>query len=167
MLTVNFAPTDTNGIWVGTDDGLAHVTRDGGKTWSNVAGHFPRLAADAEGRIYQIGISPFDAGTVYLTVDRHELDDGHPYVYKTTDYGRTWTDIRRGLPQDVVAPAVREDPNLRGFLVLGTDTGLWYSRDAGNTWKPLPTGFPTAPDFALKFLNRTPDLVVATHARGL
>jgi len=167
ILTVNLAPTDTNVIWVGTDDGLAHVTRDGGKTWSNVAGHFPRLAADAEGRIYQIGISPFDAGTAYLTVDRHELDDGHPYVYKTTDYGRTWTDIARGLPQDVVAHVVREDPNLRGFLVLGTDTGLWYSRDAGNTWKPVTTGFPTAPVYDAKFVKRTHDLVVATHGRGL
>ncbi|HYK82608.1 MAG TPA: hypothetical protein VEU55_05635 [Gemmatimonadales bacterium] len=167
ILTVNFAPTDSNVIWVGTDDGLAQVTRDGGKTWTNVAGHFPRLAADAEGRIYQIGISPFDAATAYLTVDRHELDDSRPYVYKTTDFGRTWTDISRGMPQDAVAHVVREDPNVRGFLVLGTDTGLWFSRDAGATWQPLVAGFPTAPVFDVKFVKRTHDLVVATHGRGL
>lgn len=167
ILTVNIAPTDTNVLWVGTDDGLAQVTRDGGRTWTNVAGHFPRLPADAEGRVYQIGISPFDAGTAYLTVDRHELDDSRPYVYKTTDYGRTWTDIARGLPDDAVAHVVRENPNLRGFLVLGTDTGLWYSRDGGATWRPLKAGFPTAPVFDVKFIKRTHDLVVATHGRGL
>src|SRR5581483_2410681 len=111
ILTVNLAPTDTNVLWVGTDDGLVHVTRDGGRTWVNVSGRFPRLPKDAEGRIYQIGVSPFDAGTAYLAVDRHELDDSRPYVYKTADFGRTWTDISRGLPPDVPAHVVREDPN--------------------------------------------------------
>ena len=167
ILTVNLAPTDTNVLWVGTDDGLVHVTRDGGRTWVNVSGRFPRLPKDAEGRIYQIGVSPFDAGTAYLAVDRHELDDSRPYVYKTADFGRTWTDISRGLPPDVPAHVVREDPNVRGLLVLGTDTGLWYSRDAGATWKPFPVEFPTAPVYDLKFVQRTHDLVVATHGRGL
>src|SRR2546430_14199136 len=83
ILTVNLAPTDSSVIWVGTDDGLVQVTRDGGKTWSDVSGHFPALAKDAEGRVYQIGISPFDAGTAYLAADRHELDDRRPYLYKT------------------------------------------------------------------------------------
>ncbi|HEX4601356.1 MAG TPA: hypothetical protein VH116_08180, partial [Gemmatimonadales bacterium] len=167
ILTINHAPTDSNVIWVGADDGLAHVTRDGGKTWTNVAGHFPRLAAEAEGRIYQIGISPFDAGTAYLTVDRHELDDSRPYVYKTTDYGKTWTDLARGLPADAVARVVREDPNAKNFLVLGTDTGLWYSRDGGAMWKPLKADFPTVPVYDVKFIKRSHDLVVATHGRGL
>src|SRR5687767_8415390 len=111
--------TDTNVIWVGSDDGLVHVTRDGGKTWTNVAGRFPGLPKDAEGRVYQLGVSPFDAGTAYLAVDRHQLDDRRAYVYKTTDFGRTWTDIARGLPTDVPARVVRENPNARGFLVLG------------------------------------------------
>jgi photosystem II stability/assembly factor-like uncharacterized protein len=167
ILTVNLAPTDTAVLWVGTDDGLVHVTRDGGRTWVNVSGRFPRLPKEAEGRIYQIGVSPFDAGTAYLAVDRHELDDRRPYVYKTTDFGRTWIDIARGLPPDVPAHVVREDPNVRGLLVLGTDTGLWYSRDAGATWKPFPVEFPTAPVYDLKFVPRTHDLVVATHGRGL
>jgi photosystem II stability/assembly factor-like uncharacterized protein len=167
ILTVNFAPTDINVIWVGTDDGLVQVTRDGGKTWSDVSGHFPGLPKDAEGRVYQIGVSPSDAGTAYVTVDRHELDDSRPYAYKTTDYGRSWTDIARGLPGDAVAHVVREDPNLKGFLVLGTDTGLWYSRDAGATWKPLKADFPTVPVYDVKFIARSHDLVVATHGRGL
>src|SRR5438445_740909 len=128
ILTTTFAPTDGNVMWAGSDDGLVHVTRDGGKTWTNVAGRFPGLAPNAEGRVYQIGVSPFDAGTAYLAVDRHQLDDRRPYVYKTTDYGTTWTDVAGGLPQDRPARGVRENPNLRGFLVPGTDAALWSSR---------------------------------------
>jgi photosystem II stability/assembly factor-like uncharacterized protein len=165
LLTVNVAPTDPNVIWVGADDGLVHVTRDGGKTWTNVADHFPRLASGTEGRVYQIGISPFDAGTAYLAVDRHEFDDNRPYVYKTADYGKTWTDISAGLPTDAAAIVVREDPNAKNFLVLGTDTGLWYSRDGGATWRPFKAGFPTVPVYDVKFFVH--DLVVATHGRGL
>ncbi len=166
ILTINLAPSDSSVIWVGTDDGLVHVTRDAGKTWSNVAGHFPGLK-DIEGRVYQIGVSPFDAGAAYIAIDRHQLDDRRPYVFKTTDYGKTWTDISRGLPSDVPARVVRENPNLRGFVVLGTDAGLWYSRDAGGSWKPLKADFPTVPVYDVQFVGRTHDLVVATHGRGL
>jgi photosystem II stability/assembly factor-like uncharacterized protein len=167
ILTVNVAPTDSSVLWVGTDDGLVQVTRDGGQTWTNVSGHFARLPQDAEGRIYQIGVSPFDAGTAYLAVDRHQFDDNRPYVYKTADYGKTWTDISGGLPPDAAARVVREDPNARGFLVLGTDAALWFSRDGGGSWKPLKAGFPTAPVYDLKFIAGPHDLVVATHGRGL
>ena len=166
LLTVNLAPTDSNVIWAGSDDGLVHVTRDAGKTWTNVSGHFPGLAKD-EGRVYQIGISPFDAGTAYLTVDRHELDDRRPYVFKTADYGKTWTDIGKGLPSGDPAHVVREDPNLRGFLVLGTDAAVWYSRDGGASWQALRADFPTVPVYDVQFIKRQHDLVVATHGRGL
>src|SRR2546421_2492881 len=167
ILTVNLAPTDSSVIWVGTDDGLVQVTRDGGKTWSDVSGHFPALAKDAEGRVYQIGVSPFDAGTAYLAVDRHELDDRRLYVYKTADYGKTWTDIGKGLPPDVPAHVVREDPNLRGFLVLGSAAALSYSRRRGAGGKPLKADFPTAPVDDVQFVKPSHDLVVATHGRGL
>src|SRR3989442_4930107 len=100
ILTINFAATDANVIWTGSDDGLVHVTRDGGKTWTNVSGRFPGLAPNAEGRGYQIGGAPFGPGTAYLTVDRHQLDDRRPYVYQTTDYAKTWTDIARAPPQE-------------------------------------------------------------------
>ena len=167
ILSITLAPSDANVIWVGTDDGLVQVTRDGGKTWSDVSGHFPGLPKDAEGRVYQVGVSPFDAGAAYIAVDRHELDDRRPYVYKTTDYGKTWTDIGHGLPADVPARVVRENPNLRGFLVLGSDAALWYSRDAGATWKPLKADFPTTPVYDVQFIQRSHDLVIATHGRGL
>src|SRR5437762_2728053 len=167
ILTVNLAPSDANVIRVGTDDGLVQVTQDGGKTWSNVSGHFPGLAKDIEGRVYQIGVSPFDAGSAYIAIDRHQLDDRRPYVYKTGDYGKTWTDIGRGRPAEVPARVVRENPNLRGFLVLGTDAALWYSRDAGGSWKPLKADFPTVPVYDVQFIKRQHDLVIATHGRGL
>ena len=167
ILTINVAPSDATVIWVGTDDGLVQVTRDGGKTWTNVAGHFPGLGPDAEGRVYQIGVSPSSAGTAYVAVDRHEFDDNRPYVYKTADFGKTWTDISAGLPQDASARVVREDPNHAGLLVLGTDAALWLSTDAGGTWRPLKAGFPTAPVYDLKFIQRSHDLVVATHGLGL
>ncbi len=167
ILTIDVAPTDSSVIWVGTDDGQVQVTRDGGKSWTNVAGHFPGLAPDAEGRVYQIGVSPAAAGTAYLGVDRHQFDDNRPYVYKTVDFGKTWTDISAGLPQDASARVVREDPNRAGLLVLGTDAALWLSSDAGATWRPLKAGFPTAPVYDLKFIQRSHDLVVATHGLGL
>jgi photosystem II stability/assembly factor-like uncharacterized protein len=171
ILSITLAPTDSNVIWVGSDDGLVHVTRDGGRAWINVAGHFPGQTKDFEGRVYQVGVSPFDAGTAYLAIDRHELDDRHPYVFKTSDYGKTWTDIGKGLPQDVPARVVREDPNLRGFLVLGTDAALFYSRDGGSSWKPLKADFPTVPVYDVQFVGGggggRHDLAIATHGRGL
>src|SRR5437867_3301922 len=167
ILTVNLAPTDSNVIWVGTDDGLVQVTLDGGKTWNNVSGHFPGWTKDVEGRVYQIGVSPFDAGAAYIAIDRHQLDDRRPYVFKTSDFGKTWSDIGKGLPQDVPARVVRENPNLRGFLVLGTDAALWHSRDDGASWKPLKADFPTVPVYDVQFIKRSHDLVIATHGRGL
>lgn len=163
ILTITLAPSDTNTIWAGTDDGLVWVTRDAGKSWQNVT---PK-AFVGEGRVYQVGISPADPGTAYVTLDRHEFSDMKPYVFKTTDYGRSWTEIDKGLPADQPAHVVREDPNRRGLLVLGTDAGLWYSHDAGATWKPLTGTFPTAPVYDLQFVARTRDLLVATHGRGL
>ena len=163
ILTITIAPTDPKVIWVGTDDGLVQVTRNGGKNWSNVS----VTGAPEWARVYQVGVSPFDAGTAYVAYDAHELDNPHPYVYKTSDYGKTWTPISGGLPEDSPAHVVREDPNLRGFLVVGTDTGLFYSQDAGEHWQPLKADFPTVPIYDLKFVKTPDDLVVATHGRGI
>jgi photosystem II stability/assembly factor-like uncharacterized protein len=163
ILTITLAPTDANVIWVGTDDGLVQVTRDGGKNWANVS----PPGAPEWARVYQVGVSPFDAGTAYVTYDAHELDNPHPYVYKTADYGKTWTPIASGLPADSPAHVVRENPNQRGFLVVGTDTGLFYSQDAGEHWQPLKANFPVVPIYDLKFVKAADDLVVATHGRGI
>lgn len=165
ILSITIAPTDPQVVWVGTDDGLVQVTRDDGKTWTNVTAHIPGVPEWA--RVAQIGVSPFDAGTAYVAYDAHMLGDPQPYVYKTTDYGQSWTKITDGLPAGSPAHVVREDPNMRGFLVLGTDTGLYYSRDDGSHWNPLGADFPTVPVFDLTFVKNPHDLVVATHGRGI
>ncbi|HET7176349.1 MAG TPA: hypothetical protein VFK21_10115 [Gammaproteobacteria bacterium] len=161
ILSITLAPTDEKVIWVGTDDGQVQVTRDGGKSWSNVT---PSGSDHDWERVYQVGVSPFDAGTAYVGFDGHELDDKHAHVYKTSDYGKSWTRIDKGLPDSPVN-VVREDPNQKGLLVLGNMTGLWYSRDDGSRWQELKAGFPTVPVFDLKFVDH--DLTVATHGRGL
>ncbi|HEV2178235.1 MAG TPA: hypothetical protein VGW33_13705 [Terriglobia bacterium] len=164
ILCITLAPTDAKVIWVGTDDGLVQVTRDGGNHWTNVA--VKVRGAPQWARVYQIGVSPFDAGTAYVSFDAHMLGDRHAYVYKTGDYGRSWTKISAGLPEAPVY-VVREDPNQRGFLALGNDTGLFYSADAGASWKPLKANFPTVPVWDLTFVKSRHDLAVATHGRGL
>ncbi|MGD8689442.1 MAG: hypothetical protein PVI37_05830 [Gammaproteobacteria bacterium] len=165
ILSITLAPTDKKVIWVGTDDGLVQVTRDGGQHWSNVADNIS--GAPDWARVYQIGVSPFDAGTAYVAFDAHQLDDRGAYVYKTTDYGKSWTRIGAGLPDNNPVFVVREDPNHRGLLVAGTDTGLYWSADAGRHWSRLKANFPTAPVWDVKFAGQGRDLIAATHGRGL
>src|SRR5581483_6093329 len=109
LLSISLSDTDPNVIWVGTDDGLVWVSKDGGANWANVSTGLPQ--AVSLGRIYQIGVSPFDAGTAYIAVDGHMLGDEHPYVLKTSDYGAHWQSISNGLPDGYAAVVVREDPN--------------------------------------------------------
>ncbi|MDE2090590.1 MAG: hypothetical protein KGJ08_01655 [Gammaproteobacteria bacterium] len=160
ILSLTLAPTDAKTIWVGTDDGQVQVSRNDGQSWDNVT----PSGAPKWARVYQLGVSPFDAGTAYAAFDNHEMDDHHAYVYKTDDYGKSWRRIDKGLPDQPVL-VVREDPNRRGLLVAGNMSGLWYSQDAGGHWQPLKANFPTAAVFDLKFVRH--DLVVATHGRGL
>jgi photosystem II stability/assembly factor-like uncharacterized protein len=160
ILSLTLAPTDPKTIWVGTDDGQVQLSRNDGKNWTNVT----PAGAPKWARVYQLGVSPFDAGIAYAAFDNHEMDDHHAYVYKTDNYGKSWSRIDQGLPDQPVL-VVREDPNQRGFLVAGTMTGLWFSRDAGNHWQQLTANFPTAPVFDIKFVRHS--LVVATHGRGL
>jgi photosystem II stability/assembly factor-like uncharacterized protein len=164
ILSISISPLDTNVIWVGTDDGCVQVTRDGGAHWTNVASAVPNLPE--WGRISQIDASPFAAGTAYAAVDFHQLDNNKPFVFKTEDFGKTWTAITRNLPDGVPAHVVREDPNKRGLVVVGTDTGLFYS-DGDTDWKPLRNGFPVASVFDLQFAAKSHDLIVATHGRGI
>jgi photosystem II stability/assembly factor-like uncharacterized protein len=163
LLSLAISTVDPRVMWAGSDDGLVHVTRDGGKTWSNVS---PKGAPEWA-RVYQIDPSPFDGATAHLVYDAHMLGDRRPHVYRTTDFGATWTPIAKGLPLDGTAYVVREDPNKRGFLVIGTDNGLDYSTDSGGTWKKLPVEFPRVPVWDLKFVRDTHDLVVASHGRGM
>jgi hypothetical protein len=165
ILSIAISPVDPKVIWVGTDDGLVQVTRDGGAHWANVAANVRGLPQ--WGRLQQVEASPFSADTAYVAFDFHEVDNDRPYVFKTHDFGQTWTAISRGLPEDQPARVVREDPNRKGFLVAGTETGLFYSTDDGAAWSPLRSNFPVVPVYDIKFVKRSHDLVVATHGRGL
>jgi photosystem II stability/assembly factor-like uncharacterized protein len=165
ILSFSLSPLDPKIIWVGTDDGVVQMTRDGGANWTNVTANMPNLPQ--WGRIQQIEPSPSDPATAYVAVDFHEVDNNKPYVFKTHDYGKTWTAIMQGLPEEDPARVVREDPNQKGFLVAGTDTGLFYSADDGSHWTPLKSNFPTVPIYDIKFVKKSHDLVVATHGRGL
>jgi photosystem II stability/assembly factor-like uncharacterized protein len=147
-------------IWVGTDDGLVHITRDGGQNWSNIT---PKDLPDWS-RISLIDPSPHDAGTAYVAVDRHQSDDMHPYIYKTNDYGKTWVKIVKGIPENTFARAVREDPKKRGLLYAGTETGVYVSFNDGADWRVLQLNLPTTPVHDLAVKND--DLVVATHGRA-
>lgn len=163
IFAVAESPRQSGLIWVGSDDGLVHVTRDGGKTWTNVTKNVPGLPDWAT--VSLIEPSPFDAGTAYLVVDAHRLDDMRPYLWKTSDYGKSWKRLTSGLPQDVYLHAVREDPKRRGLLYLGTERGVMASHDDGGSWEPLRLGLPTVAVHDL--VVRDNDLVLATMGRSL
>ena len=161
--SISIARTNPKVLWVGTDDGLVWVTRDGGRHWTKVTpSGAPKLA-----RVYQIGVSPFHAGTAYLSFDAHELGNNRPYVYRTDDYGRSWHRIDHGLPEDASTLVVREDPDHPGFLAAGTMIGVYYSRDNGRRWHRLGANLPTMSVWDLKFVGHPDSLVIASHGRGL
>src|SRR5579863_438602 len=161
---VIFALTDSpkqEGIlWAGTDDGLVQLTRDDGKTWTNVTPKgFPEWAM-----VSLIESSPFDAATAYVAVDAHKLDNFKPYIFKTNDFGKTWTSITTGLPDNSYVHAVHEDPKRKGLLYAGTETGIWVSFDDGAHWQSLQLNLPATPIHDM--VIHDDDLVVATHGRS-
>ena len=151
---------DVNVIWTGSDDGLVQITRDGGTTWTNVT----PSAMPEFGRVSQIDASSFDDGTAYVSVRRPLLNDFAPYIFKTADYGRTWTKIVSGIRPDAYVHAVREDPTRRGLLYAATQHGAYISFDDGAAWQPLNTGLPDVPVADLVVEGN--ELVIATHGRG-
>ena len=147
-------------IWVGSDDGLLHMTRDDGKSWSDVT---PKEIPPFS-RVSQIDASPHEAGTAYVAYDRHQNDDNRPYIFRTSDYGKTWTKITGGIADDAFVRVVREDPKRKGLLYAGTETGVLVSFDDGGHWQSLQQNLPTVPvhDLAVK----DDDLIAATHGRS-
>lgn len=157
IFAVAESPLQRGLIWVGSDDGLVHVTRDDGKTWSDVT---PK-GLPAWSRIDLIEPSPHEAGTAYMAADRSRLDDFHPFLFKTSDYGQTWTKITDGLPDNVFTHAIREDKVRKGLLFAGTETGVWVSFDDGTRWQSLQLELPTVPVHDLAIHGN--DLIAATH----
>jgi photosystem II stability/assembly factor-like uncharacterized protein len=160
IFTVAEAPKQKGQIWAGTDDGLIQLTRDDGKSWTNVT---PKAVPEWS-MISLIEASPFDAGTAYAAVDAHKLDNFKPYIFKTTDFGKTWTQITAGLPEGSYVHAVRADPRRKGLLYAGTETGIWVSFDDGSHWQTLQLNLPTTPIHDM--VVHSDDLVVATHGRA-
>ena len=154
------SPVDGNVIWAGSDDGLVHVTRDGGKNWAKITP--PDLPEFS--RVSLIEASPHDAGTAYLAANRYQRSDRAPYVYRTQDYGSTWTKIVNGIRADDFARAIEEDPKRKGLLFLGTETGVYISFDAGAVWQPFSLDLPTTPVHGIRVKND--DLVIGTHGRS-
>jgi photosystem II stability/assembly factor-like uncharacterized protein len=157
------SPKQPGLIWAGSDDGLVHVTRDGGQHWANVTAHLTGLPE--WGTVDMIEASPFDAGTAYVVVDAHRLDNMKPYLFKTSDFGQTWTRLSDKLPQDIYLHAVREDPVRKGMLYVGTERGIAFSTDDGASWQPLKLNLPTVAVHDLQIKNN--DLVVGTHGRSV
>jgi photosystem II stability/assembly factor-like uncharacterized protein len=153
-------------IWAGTNDGQVQVTRDNGKTWTNVTKAIPNLPP--WGTVGNVEPSRYDAGTAYLTVDLHQVNNRDPFVYKTTDYGKTWRAITNGIPRSMLSYAhvVKEDPVRRGLLYLGTENGIYVSFDDGENWQSLQTNMPHAPVYWITVQEHFNDLVIATYGRG-
>lgn len=160
IFSVVESPAQAGLIWAGSDDGLIHLTRNGGTNWEDVT---PK-AMPEWGTVSMIEASRTDAGTAYVAIERHKMDDFTPYILKTSDFGKTWTSIVNGIPKDVYVHAVRIDPKGKGLLYAGTERGVYVSFNDGASWQPLQMNLPIAPVNDLIVKNN--DLAIATHGRS-
>jgi len=154
-------------LWAGTNDGLVHVSRDGGATWTNVTAQIPDMPI--YGAVRNIEASKYAEGTAYLTVDAHEMGDFRPYVYVTGDYGQSWTKITEGIEDSPLSYArmVKEDPVNADLLYLGTENALYFSLNRGKRWQSLMTNLPSSPMYWMDIPEHFNDLVVGTYGRGI
>jgi hypothetical protein len=160
IYTIAPSPLRAPLLWIGTDDGQIQLTTDDGTTWQNVT----PPAITSWSRITMMEASHFDANVAYASVDRHQLQDFDPYIYRTRDMGKTWQRVSNGLPAGVYVHTVKEDPKRRGLLFAGTERGAYLSFDEGDNWQPLQLNLPVTSvrDFEIY----EGDLIVATHGRG-
>ena len=160
------SPIERGLIWVGTNDGLVQLTRDGGKTWTNVTANLRDLPP--WGSVRSIAPSRYDAGTAFLTVDFHQVNNRDPFVYRTRDYGKSWQKIVTGIPRSMLsyAKVIAEDPVRRGLLYLGTENGIYVSFSDGDAWQPLQNDLPHAPVSGIVVQQHFNDLVISTYGRG-
>jgi photosystem II stability/assembly factor-like uncharacterized protein len=164
IFAVMESPVQAGTIWLGTDDGLVQLTRDGGKNWSNVT---PPASIMPEWiQINSLDASPHDPGTAYVAATMYKWDDNKPYLYKTTDYGKSWKKITNGIPDTTFTRVIREDPNKRNLLYAGTETGMYISFDGGEHWQSFQLNLPVVPITDLAIQKRDKELVVATQGRS-
>ncbi len=161
------SPVKQGVLWAGSNDGLVHVSRDGGESWTDVTGNIKGIPQWAW--ISNIEPSHFDAGTAYVSVDDHMQGDFAPYIYETTDYGKSWKSISGSLPHGPVGNVhmVAEDPVRKGLLFAGTENGVYFSLDDGIHWRSLQADLPHAPAYWLAIQPEFHDLVLATYGRGI
>ena len=164
IFTMAESPVDEQVIWVGSDDGLVNVTRDSGKNWSNVTANIPDLPANTW--VYHIEASVHGKGTAYAVFDGHARGDMKPYVYKTTDYGASWTDITSG-DLNMFARNIQEDYENENLLFLGAEDGLYITVDGGKNWSHFTNNFPPTAVHFIDLQKKTNDLVCGTHGRGV
>jgi photosystem II stability/assembly factor-like uncharacterized protein len=160
LYAITPSPHDAATIWTGSDDGYVHLTRSSGDAWSNVTP--PDMPPHT--RVMVIEVSPHDPATAYIAGIRYEMDDRHPYAWKTNDYGESWTKIVDGIPEDAFVRVIREDPGRRGLLYAGTEHGVFVSFDDGSRWDDLSFDLPDTPVTGLSVEER--DLVISTHGRS-
>ena len=159
IFSVVESETEEGTIWVGADDGLVHITRDGGESWADISPPHRR-----EAMINAIELSPHAEGTAYLAVTGYKLNDFKPYIYKTTDYGKRWKRIERGIPDGSFVRVVREDPLVKGLLYVGTEKGMFISYNDGKDWQAFDLNLPAVPITDLR--AREDSLAVATQGRA-
>ncbi len=161
LFSLAISPLEPGLIWAGSDDGLVHVTRDDGATWANVT----PPGMPEWGTVESIEASRFAAGTAYVVVDNHRMDDYRPYLWKTTDYGKTWKGLISNLPTDVPLLVVKEDGVLADLLFLGTEKSIWFTRDGGRSWEALKLNLPAVS--VTDLVVKGNDLVVGTRGRSI
>ena len=164
ILTIAESPVERGVLWTGTDDGNIHVSRDDGETWTNVKDNIRGLPEFAW--VAKIHASEHDAGTAFVAVDHHRMDDFRPYAFMTTDYGRTWTTITNGLPEDDYVKVIRQDPRNPDLLYIGMEHGVYASWNKGANWISIRGNLPPVSVRGLRVQAREGDLVVGTHGRG-
>jgi photosystem II stability/assembly factor-like uncharacterized protein len=166
VYAVDESPVEAGVIYAGTNDGLMHVTRDGGANWTDVTANIPGMPE--EGVVRNIDASKWEAGKAYMTVEAHQVGNFAPYVYKTEDFGASWEPIVNGVKDSPLSYTrnVREDPARPGLLYLGTENFLYVSFDDGATWQRLANGLPPSPMYWITVQERFKDLVVGTYGRG-
>ena len=165
IITISESPIARGLIWVGTDDGHVQVTRDGGRTWTNVRANVPEVPAGLW--VSRVVASRFAEGKAYVAFDGHRSDDFRPWIFETLDYGQTWRNIGSTLPAAAPVYVVTEDPRNARLLFTGTEFGAYASLDGGATWHRLMADLPTVPVHDLVVHPRDGDLVAATHGRSL
>jgi photosystem II stability/assembly factor-like uncharacterized protein len=163
ITSISESPGDQKVVWVGTDDGNVQLTRDGGRTWTNLAANIPELPPNSW--VSAVWASKHSVGTAYLTIDQHRLDDFAAYVFMTADFGNTWKKISDGLPSYV--HIIMEDPREPNLLYAGTEQGIFATFDQGRSWTGLNLRLPPLSVVDLKIHPRDNDLIMATHARGI